>query len=71
MTPDRLACGRCGSEFDCSLERGRMLVRQGDLSGTDALAATGGTRARWGESRLRELIPLDLEGQSNGWRMVS
>ena len=33
--------------------------------------ATGGTRARWGESRLRELIPLDLEGQSNGWRMVS
>ena len=32
--PDRIACGRCGSEFDCSLERGRMLVRQGDLSGS-------------------------------------
>jgi hypothetical protein len=63
-----------------------LLVRQGDFSGPDALTArsrrqqalfvplvfaTGGTRAHWGESRLRELIPLDLEGQSNGWRIVS
>jgi hypothetical protein len=63
-----------------------MLVRQGDLSGPDAPAArsrrhqglfvplvfaTGGTRAHWGESRLGELIPLDLEGESDGWRMVS
>jgi hypothetical protein len=54
-----------------------LLVRQGDLSGPDALTArsqrhqglfvplvfaTGGTRAYWGWSRLRELIPLDLDG---------